>query len=81
MQVFCFVVCSFRLSHGVNGVRCKRNKKYWLKILVCEAYTVSGKDGERLEKKQAELPEKLMQKKKQEIKEGKTLQINFSPLS
>ena len=54
LQVFPFVICSFRLSHGGNGLRWKRNKKYWLNILVWSLYCVrevSGKDGEGLEKK------------------------------
>ena len=34
LRIFSFVVWSFRLSRGENGLRCKRNKKYRLNILV-----------------------------------------------
>ena len=40
LQVFSFVVCSFRLSHGENGLRCKRKKKYRLNILVWSLHRV-----------------------------------------
>ena len=40
LQVFSFVVCSFRLSHGENGLRCKWKKKYRLNILVWSLHRV-----------------------------------------
>ena len=53
LQVFSFVLCSFYLSHGENGLRYKRKKKYRLNILVWGLHFI-----------QAELPEKTKQKKK-----------------
>ena len=68
LQVFSFVLCSFYLNHGKNGLRYKRKKKYRLNILVWGLHCVrEGWRGIREKTKhfiQAELPEKTKQKKK-----------------
>ena len=85
LQVSSSVVCSFRLSHGKNDLRYKRNKTYWLNILVWSFHRVRERwRGIRKKKTKTFYTGWIawkIQAKKEEIEEEKNLQKNVSPFS
>ena len=76
LKHFCSLLVSL-ISHGANGIRCKRNKKFWLNILVW-CLLCQGRMERDWKKNRLNCLKNSCKKRRNR---RKTLQKNFSPFS